>query len=207
MRRLATLVVVALASLAATTSAAHAIETSEFGVAPSGPRQHLNVDIHPGRTTTDSVRVWNKTDHPVTVHLSVVGASVNGPVQLGGNGGAASWVRLSRDQLTLAPKATEVVSFSVHAPRELPAATSTAAVVAEPVVAGQGAVSVVQRVAVMAYFAVPTGSPLRAALGWLGWSALAALVLVVLYALAPVRGGGRRRMARLATLRRAAAQA
>jgi hypothetical protein len=206
MRRLAALAVVALASLAATASAAHAIETSEFGVAPTGPRQHLNVSVRPGHTSTDSVRVWNKTDHPVTLRISVVGASVNGPVQLGGNGGGASWVRLSRDQVTLPPKATDVVSFSVHAPRQLPPDTSTAAVVVEPVVAGQGSVSVVQRVAVMAYFAAPAGSPLRAALGWLGWAALAALVLVVLYAVAPVRRQARR-VSRLATLRRGPRQA
>jgi hypothetical protein len=118
-----------------------------------------------------------------------------------------SWVRLSQPVVDLAPHAEQVVSFSVHAPRELPPGTSTAALVAEPVLpVGQQPVSVVQRVAVMAYFAAPAGSSLSAALGWLAWVAVGALALVLVYALAPVRrgaggGGGRRRVSRLAALR------
>ncbi|HZQ29126.1 MAG TPA: hypothetical protein VFA94_15620 [Acidimicrobiales bacterium] len=196
---------VAAAGLAAP---AHAIETAEFGVAPTDGRQHLKEEVRPGRTTTDSVRVWNKTDHPVSVRLSVVGASLDGTgagsVRLGGTGGAMSWVRISQPAIDLAPHAGQIVSFSVHAPRELPPGTSTAALVAEPILPiGQQPAAVVQRVAVMAYFAAPAGSSLTAALGWLAWVAAAALALVLVYALAPVRRGAgpRRRVSRLATLR------
>src|SRR5581483_5842358 len=129
----AALAVVAMVAAAGLAAPAHAIETAEFGVAPTDGRQHLKEEVRPGRTTTDSVRVWNKTDHPVSVRLSVVGASLDGTgagsVRLGGTGGAMSWVRISQPAIDLAPHAGQIVSFSVHAPRELPPGTSTAALV------------------------------------------------------------------------------
>jgi hypothetical protein len=166
---------------------AGAIETASFGMAPAGDhnRTALHEEVRPGRSVEDGVRIWNKTDEPVTVALAVQGAMIDskGKVSLGGNEGAVSWVRLSTSRITLAPRGSAVVPVSVHAPRNLPRAEATAAVMAERVSAGAADVAVVQRVALMVYVKAPAGSPLRAALGWIAAVAVGLLVVVMAYGL------------------------
>jgi hypothetical protein len=171
--------------LLTTLPAAHAIETASFGLAPGGRDQHrtsLHEEVKPGDRVDDAVRLWNKTDKPLTLALSVQGASLDagGSVKLGGTGGASGWVRLGQSSVTLAPGASASVPLVVQAPRTMPSGTATAAVVAEP--AGSGG-AVVQRVALMVYVSAPSGSPLRAALGWIVWIAVALVVLVAGWAL------------------------
>ncbi|HEV7888618.1 MAG TPA: hypothetical protein VGO92_13755 [Acidimicrobiales bacterium] len=178
---------------------ADAIETASFGLGPSGDgrRTALHEQVRPGKHVDDGVRLWNKTGEPVTVSLTVQGASIapDGTVSLGGNGGAAKWVHLGRSSVTLAAHASTVVPVKVSAPRTLPAGTTTAAVVAEPVLPGAKDAAVVQRVALMVYVGAPAGAPLTARLGRVVWTAAGLLALVLLFALRPV--GGRAALARL----------
>jgi hypothetical protein len=179
-RRLAALGLFLIALLAA--APASAIETSAFGLAPGGTqnRTALHEDVRPGKRTDDTVRVWNKTAQPVTVNLMVQGATINakGQVHLGGNGGAAGWVRLSSSTVTLAPHASMDVPVTVTGPRKMPGGTSNAAIVAEAQAPDAAHVAVLQRVALMVYASAPSGSPLRAALGWAAWVAVGLLVVV-----------------------------
>lgn len=197
MRRAAAALAVAAAAvfaLAGLAGPARAIETAAFGLTPAGSqaRTALHEDVRPGHSKADAVRLFNKTDAPLTLALSVQGASLDaaGHVQLGGTGGAAGWVRLAKSTVTLAPKASAVIGVVVDAPRTMPAHESTAAVVAEPVPAGSSDVAVVQRVALMVYVRTPPGSPLKAALGWAAWVAVLLLAGVVVFA---VSGRGLRR--------------
>ena len=159
---------------------ASAIETASFGLAPAGSAQRtaLHEDVRPGRKVDDAVRIWNKTDRPVVVRLSVQGAAIDGAgqVSLGGNGGAAGWVSLGSERVSLAPKASVDVPVVLRAPRTMPKGESTAAIVAEAEQpAGSANVAVVQRVALMVYAKAPAGSPREASLGWALWAALGLL--------------------------------
>lgn len=182
MRRLVLLVVVWLGLTAAPGGA---IETESFGLTPGGSsgRTALHESVRPGRSVRDSVRVWNKTDKPITVRLDVQGATLSpsGEVSLGGNAGATGWVSLESSLVSLPARASVEVPVVVRAPRTMPSGTSTAAVVAQLQAEGAGNVAVVQRVALMVYASAPSGSSLRAALGWIAWVAVALLVLVVVY--------------------------
>jgi hypothetical protein len=168
-------------------SPAGAIETSSFGLGPAGQqsRTSMREEARPGKQTADAVRVWNKTDQPVTVLLDVQGASIDGggQVQLGGNGGAAPWIKLGSKRVTLAPRQGVDVPVTIDAPRKMPKGTSTAALVAEAESPGSANVAVVQRVAMMVYVSVPSGSSLSAALGWVAWAAVVLLAAVVVYTL------------------------
>lgn len=180
MRRLLLLVIGGL--LWATVPAANAIETASFGLAPAGGRTRtaLHEDVAPGGRSRDAVRVWNKTNEPLTLTVSVQRASLDadGKVELGGAGGAAAWVRVERTELSLGPRESVEVGVLVHAPRELPDGTSTAAIVVAPAASSSAESAVVQRVALMVYVQAPEGSGLRAALPWFAWAALALLGVV-----------------------------
>lgn len=164
-----------------------AIETGSFGLAPAGSedRTALHESVPPGSTSRDSVRLWNKTDAPITVRLEVQGAALSssGQVSLGGNEGAAKWVSLESTRVALPARGAVEVPVVVRTPRTMPAGRSTAAVVAQLETDGAGGnVAVVQRVALMTYVTAPAGSALRAALGWIAWVAVALLAVVVVYA-------------------------
>lgn len=180
MRRLLLLVIGGL--LWATVPAVNAIETASFGLAPAGgqTRTALHEDVAPGGTSRDAVRVWNKTSAPLTLTVSVQRASLDpdGKVELGGTGGAASWVRVERTELSLGPRESVDVGVVVDAPREMPGGTSTAAIVVAPAASTSAESAVVQRVALMVYVQAPSGSGLRAALPWFAWAAVALLVVV-----------------------------
>lgn len=196
--------VLALALALAPAAPAGAIESPAFRLEPvdrDGPRSNLREALRPGATTEDAVMVTNKTSRPLALRLSVAPASVgrNGSVRLTGSEEVASWVRLDATEVTLAPRASRRVGFAVRAPRELPRAAMTMAIVAEPAPASGAPPAVVQRLAVMGYLA-PAGSSLVASLGWVLWAAASALVAVVAVALSPTRRG-RRRVARLSALR------
>lgn len=202
MRRLAALAAAVAALWCA--SPAGAIETQSFGLGPAGSsgRTALHESVKPGATARDAVRVWNKTDAPIAVRLEVQGATLSdaGQVSLGGNEGAARWVSLETNRVTLPPRASVEVPVVVRTPRTMPGGVSTAAVVAQLDADAGGNVAVVQRVALMTYVAAPAGSPLRAALGWIAWVAVAMLALVVVYA-GRVRLSGRGRRRRPQALR------
>lgn len=181
MRRLAALGAVVAALWCA--SPAGAIETESFGLGPAGSsgRTALHESVKPGSTARDAVRLWNKTDAPISVRLEVQGATLSdaGQVSLGGNEGAARWVLLESNRVTLPARASVEVPVVVRAPRTMPGGVSTAAVVAQLDTDAGGHIAVVQRVALMTYVETPAGSSLRAALGWIAWVAVAMLALVV----------------------------
>ena len=202
MRRAWAAALAALAALASVAALAPrpaaAIETASFGLTPARSataRTSLHERVRPGATATDAVRVFNKTAQPLTLALSVSGASLgdDGQVRLGGTGGAARWVHLGTSTVTLPPNGSTTVALSIRAPRTMPAGESTAAVVAEPAPgSAQADVAVLQRVALMVYVRAPEGSSLRAALGWVAWVAAVLLAGVLVYALSG-RGPRRRR--------------
>ena len=173
------------------TAAAGAIETRQFGIEPvpnGGPRSSFRLDVRAGETTTDTLRIWNKTDAPLRVRLTVVPATLDsGEAELGGDGAAVDWVDMRSPIVDLPPSGERRVAFEVKAPHKLSGEVETVALMAEPVAApGQPAPAVLERVAVMAYFSPAEGAPLTAAdpggASWLGdllpWVATALLVIV-----------------------------
>lgn len=161
-RRTAAAVAIAAAMFTAAGPVA-AIETKDLGLEPvrageQGGRQSLRVAITPGSKTKDAVRVWNKTDRPLTVELRATAAKTDadGSVALGGDAEAASWIDVADERLTLPPRGERVVRITVDAPDELPALETTAAILVQPVVDRGAPPAILQRVAVMTYLSSAT---------------------------------------------------
>lgn len=175
---------------------AHAIETKDVGLEPvptgdDGGRQSLRVEIIPGREATDAVRVWNKTDRPLTVDLLATAAKKagDGSVSLGGDAAPASWIDVEHGRITLPPKGERVIAITVRPPEALPALETTAAIMVQPVSDAAAPPAILQRVAVMTYLSASslhappaTGTRLPV---WL-------IVIAVLLAVAAAALAGRR---------------
>lgn len=160
-----------------------AIETESYGVDVAEPSDdgRLHIPLRVDRTTSGKMRVWNKTDQPLTLNLSVVGAVLadDGRVTLGGDGKAAEWASVEPSRVDLAPKATASVTVSVRASGELPEEDQVVAVLATPVVSAETAV--VQRLALTA-FLEPAGPSFIESLG--PWPWVAGVLIVVVGGLA-----------------------
>lgn len=185
--RLVLAAALALALLTASAPGAAAIETTTFGldvVEPSADGR-LHIPIKAGETSSGELRLFNKTDAPLTIALSVSPAQVDdeGSASLGGDATPVGWVELSEDQVALAPREERRIDVRVQAPRQLPGERAVVAIVAEPQAAGD-APAVVQRVAVTTLLE-PDKDSLVASLGWYPW--LAALLLAIVVALALYR--------------------
>lgn len=182
-RRLLLLSLVASLALAGVaTTAASAIETATFGIDAANGRTQggkLEVALRAGRTTEGSVRVWNKTDTPITLQLSVAPVQVDaaGAPSLGGDPTPTTWVDIDGDTVALDSREEKVVRFEVRAPRSIDPGVKTLAIVAERAPEAGAPAAVVERVAVTAYLR-PEGS-LIASLGWFPWLALALLLLAI----------------------------
>lgn len=167
-------------ALVAGVAPAPAIETSTYGLNVVTPSKdgRLHIDVRAGRTSTDAVRVWNKSAAPLVIRLSAVPATVaaNGTASLGGQDAAAGWVHFDEEVVRLAPGERRDVRVEVKAPRRITAATRTVAVVAEPMTSGD-APAVMQRLAVTTYLKPVNGS-LVAGLGLLPWLAFGVLLAV-----------------------------
>lgn len=158
---------------------AAAIETDTFGIDVVQPTDdgRLHIPLRVDRASARSMRVWNKTDRPVRLTLSVVGARLgdDGAVSLGGDDRAAAWVRLRPDVLELEPGVEATVEVSAESPSPRPGRTHTVAVLVSPE-AGPGQ-AVLQRLALTA-FLEPAGPSLVESLGPWPWVAAAVLVAV-----------------------------
>lgn len=168
-RRVVALAALVVAAVGAAGAGAGAIETSTFGIAPAvavaGAEHggHLRLGMRPGETATTRLRVWNKTDRPLTLALGVMPASVkaDGTPSLGGDRTPVGWVRVTDAPVRLAGREARVVDVRVHAPDPLPAGIHTVAVLAQ--VQGAGAApAVLERVGVVMELARAPGAPSRA---------------------------------------------
>lgn len=176
-------------------AAAAAIETTTFGldVVEPTPDGRLHITLEAGERSTGRLRLFNKTDGPLAIKLSVSPATVDaaGTAQLGGDATAVEWVEVPAEPVALAPRQQQVVEVVVDAPDELPAERATVAIVAEPAaVAGGQAPAVLQRVAVTTLLEPGQKKGVIASLGWWPWVALALLVAVAAWT---VRRTSRRR--------------
>lgn len=170
-------------------TAAAAIETATFGIEPAPVvvdgerRQSLHEEVPPGGSTTDAVRLWNKTGRPLTLSLKAVAAqrAADGSASLGGDPTPPGWVDVEQSRVTVPARGQRVVRFTIRAPRDLPEATSTFALLTEPVAERGEEPAVLQRLALMVYVRPGEGpaSVAETALGLLPWVAAALLVLVL----------------------------
>jgi hypothetical protein len=114
-----TVIAAVLVTAAITCSApALAVQTSRFGLVASGHRTKL---IHPpgDSPVRDTVVVYNRTKHRLTLDLGVVGATAlpNGTYNLGAPGaGFAAKVHLASRTVTLAPRALRAVPVTIDRP-------------------------------------------------------------------------------------------
>jgi hypothetical protein len=183
-KRAFALIVAAVGAALWSAAPAQAIETSTFGAEPSpkttskGARTSYRIALEPNGASDDALRVWNKTDQPLTLKLSAISASVDaaGKVALGGSAGTASWFSFEPEQVELGPKASSVVRFSVRAPRSLDGSDVAAAITVEPVASQGAGVAVVERLATMVYVSTTAGG----ASGGIGWKLYALIALSVI---------------------------
>jgi hypothetical protein len=186
-RRTATLLLVltgALLAFAGGGAPAGAIETTSFGLDVAEPTDdgRLHLELRAGETTTGAVKVWNKTDAPIALQLTVVAAQIaeDGTVSLGGDDAAVGWVDLEPARVELPAGGERLVAVEVKAPRKLSGEVRAVAIQAEPA-ADPGAgeqPAVIQRLALTTYLE-PDEDSLIASLGPYPWIALAILVAVV----------------------------
>lgn len=160
---------------------ASAIETAAFGldVVKPSPDGRLHITTRAGATSTGQLRLFNKTDAPLTIALTVSPATVDagGQASLGGDATPVKWIELP-SKVALEPRQSQLIEVKVRAPRKLPAKDAAVAVVAEPELAAAGdAPAVLERVAVTTLLEPDEGS-LIASLGWYPWLALALLLAV-----------------------------
>ncbi len=86
------------------------------------PGHYYLLDATPGATLTQSIRVNNPNDHPVTVTIEAVDATTGEStgVQLARPGSAKAltsrWIVVSTPQVTLAPGTARDLPFTVHVP-------------------------------------------------------------------------------------------
>ena len=183
-RSLALLLVLAgalLTGLAWWVAPVGAIETSTYGLDVAGDSEdgRLHLALRAGETTSGRARVWNKTDAPLVLALTIVPARVDGAgkVSLGGDGEGVDWVEVSPARVELAPGAERTVVVRVDAPRKLEADTLVVALQVEPAMSAAGAPpAVLQRLALTTYLE-PDEDSLIASLGPFPWIAVGALVV------------------------------
>jgi hypothetical protein len=173
---------------------AGAIETQSFGldVAERTEDGRLHLELRAGETTTGRVKVWNKTEAPLTLSLRVVPAELgaDGRVSLGGDGAGVDWVSLEPDEVRLDGGQERTVEVRASAPRKIDDEVQVVAIQVEPAtVAGEAPPAVLQRLALTTYLE-PDKDSLIASLGPFPWIALAILLVV---ATALVRSAIRRR--------------
>lgn len=138
MRRLAAAVIAAgLALVPAGRSSA--TETNRFGAEPSplflggSPRRTFDVALRPGARTTQALRVWNRSDEPMTLRVYGAGVRRKGSrYEVGAYEararGTGSWVAVDDTTVSLGPHASRIVRFEVRAPRAMPDGDTIAAV-------------------------------------------------------------------------------
>ena len=128
-RRAVVIVTAAFIALAGAVTPAGAGKFGDVVAATASPGSKISpeghyylLDAHPGDTVTQSIRISNPNDHPVTVMIDAVDAMTGDltGVQLGRPGSARAltsrWFVVSSPQITLAPKMARDVPFTLHVP-------------------------------------------------------------------------------------------
>lgn len=178
----AVLVAAAGATLAVVSAApAQAVQTDEFGLRPAGdtPRAKIEVPAS-GATKTDAVVVYNRTNHPITVTLGLVGVDSPkaGQFAIGDQASATSKrITPAATTITLAAAQEANVPLTLVTPRGTSAA-QWAAVVATAGDIDTGSLAVRQRLAVLVGF-TPTSALVPVSDGGIDWWWLLILLLVL----------------------------
>lgn len=132
---------------------AGAVQTTTWGIvaAPTGSGGYRPSISHAadGSTVHDAVLVFNRTGQPITIRLSVLGASyANGAYQFGSAAsGLASHTSLAATTVKLGPHEQARVPVTIVMPRGAKT-TTLAAIAAEGAPVADGALSIQQRLVV-----------------------------------------------------------
>jgi len=100
--------------------------TTSPGSALSPQGHYYLLSAGPNATVTQSLRVNNPNDHPISVTIEAVDATTgeNTGVQLAKPGSAKAltsrWLSVSTPEVTLAPKSERDIPFTVHVPANVP---------------------------------------------------------------------------------------
>lgn len=164
------------------------LESATFGMEPhpaivgGNPRQAFHVELRAGGEKRDQLKLFNKTDRPLTLRIYAAEAveGADGAISVGmepSSSGPASWLRLDRETIKLGPKQSTTVGFSVRAPRQFPAGDEfIAALAVEPARdPSEPGVAVIQRLATVVWVR-PTTALAEIAGNPLVWVALALLI-------------------------------
>lgn len=172
MKRLIAAISVPLVALAALTAPAAAIQTSEFGI-ESAEGKRLEVEVRAGRTSSTSVRVWNRTDGPIELTLDLSPATVesDGTAGLEGDPEPLSWAELPQRRVKLDGGESRLVEVRFEGPSELAAGEHTIAVIAQVVAAPEAGTAVVKRLAPILYIRAVAGTAPDGGLGPAPWIA------------------------------------
>jgi hypothetical protein len=188
-RYLAGVLIATAGALIAPSAPAGAVQTTTWGImaAPSGGKSRAIIDhAANGGVVQDAVVVYNRTGAPITVDLSVIGASYsNGSYQFASSrsGPLAGATSLPVASVRLGPHQQARVPVTIHMPRGLKA-PAFAAIAAESAAVNEGALVVQQRLVVLIK-ASPSSYvlPLVGHEPWL-WGSIALIVLLGVCALA-----------------------
>jgi hypothetical protein len=141
------------AGIAAFGPPAGAIQTTTWGIYPSshgGPGRGSFSYPSNGQTVHDSVIVYNRTNQPEVINLSVLDATdVDGRFQYSNQRtGFASGIALAADRIPLGPNQQAEVPVTVRLPRQSKV-TTVAAVAAESAPAKRGALFIQERLVIL----------------------------------------------------------
>lgn len=190
-------------ALLAPSAPAGAVQTTTWGImaAPSGGSSRAVIG-HPanGGVVQDAVLVYNRTGSPITVNLSVVGASYSGGsyhFATARSGLLANATSVAVQSVRLGPHQQARVPVTIHMPRGLKT-NAYAAIAAESAPVSDGSLVVQQRLVVMIK-ATPSSYvlPLIGHQPWL-WGSIALIVLLGVCALAGLEIRRRSRFAPIA---------
>ncbi|MHA3703639.1 hypothetical protein ACXR2U_15795 [Jatrophihabitans sp. YIM 134969] len=178
----AVLVAAAGLTLAVVSAApAQAVQTDEFGLKPAGDNPRAKIEVPAsGATETDAVVVYNRTNHPITVTLGLVGVDSQKAGQYAiGDRASATSERITPAATTIRLGAAQQanVPLTLATPRGT-TAPQWAAVVATAGDIDTGALAVRQRLAVLVGF-TPTTALVPVADGGIDWWWLLILLVVL----------------------------
>lgn len=160
--RLLVAATIASAGVLLMSAPAQAVQTTSWGIvaAPSGQQQRTSLShAADGSTVHDAVIVYNRTAHPITVHLYVLATNyVNGVYQFGRpDTGLAAGTSLGTNTVNLRPHQQVRVPVTVHMPRGAKT-TALAGIGAEASAVNDGDLSIMQQLVVLVK-ANPPGHP------------------------------------------------
>lgn len=144
---------IASAGVLLASAPAHAVQTTTWGIvaAPDGQHQRTSLShAADGSTVHDAVIVYNRTGHPITVHLYVLATNyANGVYQFGRpDSGLASGTSIGTSTVNLRPYQKVRVPVTVHMPHGIKT-TALAGIGAEASAINDGDLSIMQQLVVL----------------------------------------------------------